>query len=116
MKAPRCKLCGKEHYGLCKGKVRPGPLDIIPVKRVTMEELGKIFSKKPPLKVPGPPIEDVELALVSPDDPEIEITDLQRGTPLTPAEKQKAYRERGGDELKEKDRLRKRRKRGVQDS
>ncbi len=191
MKAPRCKICGKEHYGLCKEAAKSvGPkvnlrklsaaraamssvVNPVPSSAPSVGSLGSVKSRtaadspavppadistsdgqttplavgepvtsvkpdvrlweqslsemavdvlrdigegKPPLVVPGPPIEDVERALSQPDSPEPEITELMRGTPLTPAQKQKTYRERGGDELRERERLRKVAKRKSDDT
>lgn len=83
MKAPRCKLCGKEHYGLCSAAPKAVVVDVT--------------HPDPKGSRRGA---DIRQSLLT-------------GVPLTPAQKQAAYRERHKERVREADKLRKRKTRGV---
>ena len=133
MRAPKCRLCGKEHYGQCKAN------DFVDA---VMEESGRPTDKaraREPLGIAGafgdeprslkasrdgkrvvepvvlsgePTQHDSDFGIVRAKN--LKVTrDTPHGPALTPAEKQKAYRERNAEEKREANKLRMRRKRDA---
>ncbi len=141
MKPPKCRLCGKEHYGLC---VNPGSASAARHAPVVSGEGG---SHRPSGATPpaagsgrsdsGPPLTPAvvpKVSLITQSLTEMagdvlrdiaasttyslttdEIREkIKRGEitlTLTPAQKQKAYRERNKDRVREANKLRMRKKR-----
>ena len=130
MKAPKCRLCHKEHYGLCvhsgsasTAKQSPGvsvegryeaktprpAVKSAPASTIPSQELNeRAASQSGPLT-----LEESGTGHKSPDDIGLASEEKACETAaLTPAEKQKAYRERNAEEKREANKLRMRRKRG----
>ena len=93
MKAPRCRLCGKEHYGLCKGA---------PSSRGRTAGLGPVNAGSNPA---GATKALTSTGETIPEKFHRKATELGFRK-LTQAEKQKKYREKGGAGLRERERLR----------
>lgn len=128
MKAPRCRLCGKEHYGLCREAAKRV---VLPPKKEGSVKPSVVRAavravKKPttPSAMPRVQLHSQSLTEMGEDVlrdiagmPELQeeirktIPPVRVKNPFTPAQKQKAYRARGGDELRERERLRKAAKR-----
>ena len=134
MEAPKCSLCGKRHYGLCEfgevsRKPRGGDTAFGGTGRKSPEDIGRASEenacrttategaskRKTANHRPRPAGENTaEPSTVVVDESEVgngTLKMVQARAPLTPAEKQKAYRERLGDEYRRRNRERMRRKR-----
>ena len=111
MKLPKCRTCGHCH--------RLGPCPAVGLSEVQKSEAGipATLEKHIP-SVPGASVDGIEAVQggtgrKSPDDiGQASEEKACRTAALTPAQKQKAYRERHGDKVREANKLRMRRKRG----
>ena len=101
MKPPKCKLCGTAHYSHEEHKFEP---------TVICRE-----GRDEPLKVNKLVLNTVDEVTKPPGGHALSEEGTAPGMvgPLTPAEKQKAYRERHKDRVRKMDRELKRRKRGA---
>jgi len=117
MKAPRCRLCGKEHYGLCpsgslipasKSEGRNEAKKSAPASTTPPQEIERATSQSGPLtpaqKTVRPDVEN-HVSETIPEKFYRKAAELGFRK-LTQAEKQKKYREKGGAGLRERERLR----------
>ena len=118
MKAPRCRLCSKEHYGLCKNigepvaaaqspKLRPGgstppTFANAPSSNGRTAGLGPVNAGSNPA---GATKAFTSTGETIPEKFHRKAAELGFRK-LTQAEKQKKYREKGGAGLRERERLR----------
>lgn len=115
MKPPKCRLCHKEHYGLCKN-VNLGPASAAKQAPVVS---GDVASRRKPVNHRPQPVGDItakahdygghgnEVGSIT-----VQALKMEQARSMTPSERGRKFRKAGGEALREANRLRMRAKRG----